>query len=104
VKILSFRGCRCLNNILISSPTREEYLKSLEEVLRRLKEANLRAKKLKCEFLVPSVSCLGNMIDGEGLYPLPGKVKAIQDAPTPKNITELKSYQGLLTYYGKNFT
>ena len=61
---------------------------------------NLRAKKSKCTFLVPSVSYLGYKIDGEGLHPLPEKVKAIQDAPTPRNSVKLKSYLGLLTYYG----
>ena len=35
------------------------------------------------------------------LYPLPEKVEAIHQAPTPKNVTELKSYLGLLTCYGK---
>ena len=29
------------------------------------------------------------------------KVKAIQDAPQPRSITELKSYLGLLTYYSR---
>ena len=29
------------------------------------------------------------------------KVKAIQDAPQPRNVTELKSYLGLLTYYSR---
>ena len=62
---------------------------------------NLHAKKSKCTFLVPSVSYLGYKIDGEGLHPLPEKVKSIQDAPTPRNSVKLKSYLGLLTYYGK---
>ena len=90
-----------IDDILISNPTEEEHLKSVEEVLERLQGANLHAKKPKCMFLVPSVSYLGYKIDGEGLHPLPEKVKAIQDAPTPQNSTELKSYLGLLTYYGK---
>ena len=50
---------------------------------------------------MPSVSYLGHQIDESGLHPLPHKVKAIREAPTPNNITELKSYLGLLTYYGK---
>ena len=89
------------DDILISSMTEEEHLKSVEEVLKRLQGVNLRAKKPKCTFLVPSVSYLGYKIDGEGLHPLPEKVKAIQEAPTPRNSVELKSYLGLLTYYGK---
>ena len=51
--------------------------------------------------MVPSVAYLGYVIDTDGLRPLPEKVEAIQQAPTPTNVAELKSYLGLLTYYGK---
>ncbi len=54
-----------LDDILISNQTQAEHLISLEEVLKRLKEANLRAKRSKCRFLAPSVSYLGYMFDGE---------------------------------------
>ena len=40
---------------------------------------------------------LGHKIDAQGLHPLPEKVRAIQEAPTPKNV----SYLGLLSYYSK---
>ena len=49
--------------------------------------------------MAPSVSYLGYVIDSQGLHPLPDKVKAIQEAPTPRNVTELKAYLGLLAYY-----
>ncbi len=52
-------------------------------------------------FMVPTVTFLGHWIDAKGLNPLADKVKAIEAAPIPTNITELKSYPGLLTYYGK---
>ena len=76
-------------------------MQSLEEVLKRLNQAGLRAKKNKCLFMASSVSYLGHKIDAEGLHPLPDKLEAIKSAPTPTNVTELKSYLGLLTYYGK---
>lgn len=44
---------------------------------------------------------LGYVIDAQGLRPHPDKVSAIQEAPTPLNVTQLKSYLGLLSYYGK---
>jgi hypothetical protein len=47
------------------------------------------------------VKYLGYKIDAEGLHPVEEKVKAIRDAPSPKNVTELKSYLGLLSYYGR---
>ena len=90
-----------LDDILITGPSSEDHLKSLEEVVKRLANAGLRVKKHKCCFMAPSVSYLGYVIDSKGLHPLPDKVQAIQDAPTPRNVQELKSYLGLLTYYGK---
>ena len=55
----------------------------------------------KCQFLMSSVSYLGHRIDAKGLHPLPDKIQAIMDAPDPQNVQELKSYLGLLSYYGK---
>ena len=45
---------------------------------------------------------LGHEIDAQGLHPVAEKVKAVQDAPTPRNVSELKSYLGLLSYYSPN--
>ena len=90
-----------LDDILVTGATETEHLNSLEEVLKRLEKYGLRARKSKCLFTVPSVSYLGHKIDAEGLYPLPDKLQAIKEAPTPRNVTDLKSYLGLLTYYGK---
>ncbi len=35
---------------------------------------------------------MGHVIDKEGIHPTNKKVQAIQNAPTPTNVTELKSY------------
>ena len=90
-----------LDDILVTGAMETEHLKSLEEVLKRLEKSGLRARKSKCLFMAPSVSYLGLKIDKEGLHPLPDKLQAVRDAPTPRNVTDLKSYLGLLTYYGK---
>ena len=44
---------------------------------------------------------LGHMIDAEGLHPLSEKITAIQSAPAPKNITQLKSLMGMLQFYNR---
>ena len=44
---------------------------------------------------------LGYKIDAQGLLSLPEKVKAIKDAPKPRNVSELKSCFGLLSYSWK---
>ena len=47
-----------------------------------------------------SVEYLGHKVDVDGLHPTTAKIKAVVDAPTPKNLSELKSCLGLLNYYG----
>ncbi len=42
---------------------------------------------------------LGLRVDYTGLHPLSNKVEALQKAPAPRNVTELKAYLGLLNYY-----
>ena len=90
-----------LDDILVSAPSEAEHLRRLEEVFARLEKSGLRARKSKCQFMVSEVSYLGHQIDAEGLHPLPNKVQAVVDAPSPCSVQELKAYLGLLTYYGK---
>ena len=52
-------------------------------------------------FLFPSVVYLGHKIDAQGLHPVVEKVEVVKKAPTPRNVTELKSYLGLLSYYSR---
>ena len=51
--------------------------------------------------MASQVIFLGYKIDAEGLHPLPDKVRAVENAPSPKNTAELKAYLGLLTYYSR---
>ena len=49
----------------------------------------------------PSLECLGHRVDKERFHPMAAKVKAIKDAPAPTNVTELKSFLGMVNFYGK---
>lgn len=44
---------------------------------------------------------LGHKISKEGLQPTEEKVRAIKNAPQPSNVTQLKSFLGLVNYYAK---
>ena len=44
------------------------------------------------------------MIDGEGLHPTEDKLKAIPDAPRPKDVTALKSFLRLIMFYSRFMT
>ena len=90
-----------LDDVLVTGPNKEEHLKNLDKVMDRLKSAGVTLKQLKCIFLAPSAEYLGHIIDKDGLHPAPENVRAIQDAPEPRNLSELKSFLGLIKYYCK---
>ena len=90
-----------LDDILIAGSTQKEHLQNLEEVLKRLQYHGIRAKVQKCAFNKDSVEYLGHVIDKTGLHTSTKKVKAVQEAPLPKNRKQLKSFLGLIHYYGK---
>lgn len=90
-----------LDDILISAPDMETHDERLEEVLKCLETHSVRVKAQKCEFFQNSVEYLGHKIDKDGLHPTKGKVDAIKNAPTPRNISAIRSFLGLVHYYGK---
>ena len=51
--------------------------------------------------MLPSVEYLGYHISGEGISPTKEKRRAIVDAPVPEDISQLKSFLGLVNYYAK---
>ena len=87
------------DDILVTGKDHKDHLQNLASVLQRLKEAGLALKKEKCVFAQPRVEYLGHIIDDKGLHPSPQKVKAVQAAPIPKNVTELQSLIGFVNYY-----
>ena len=90
-----------LDDILITGKSDEEHLKTVEGVLARLEKAGLRLKRSKCKFMLPSIEYLGHTISASGLQPTKEKVRAIVEAPAPHNVSQLKSFLGLLNYYAK---
>ena len=90
-----------LDDVLVTGKDDHEHLATLGMVLDRLEQAGLRLKKAKCQFMQHSVEYLGHVIDEQGLHPTTSRVRAIQEARAPGNVTELRSFLGLLTYYGK---
>ena len=90
-----------IDDIIITGSNAEEHLHNLEEVLKRLSHYGIRVKEEKCAFFRDKVEYLGHQISSEGLHTAPKKVEAIKTAPIPSNVQELRSFLGLLHYYGK---
>ena len=95
-------GVQCyLDDIIITGKTNSEHLSTLDKVLQRLEENGLKVNKEKCKFLQDSVEYLGHVISATGLHQAPSKVQAIVDMPTPRDVTQLRSFIGMVQYYSK---
>ena len=90
-----------IDDILVTGKTKDEHFRNLESAMTRLEEAGLRLRREKCAFLLPSVVYLGYKISAQGIQPTEEKVKAVQNAPSPRDVSQLKSFIGLVNYYGK---
>ena len=88
-------------DILVTGESDAIHLRNLASVLSRLESVGIRLKREKCEFMIPEVEYLGHRISAQGIQPVSGKVHAVREAPTPKDVSQLRSFLGMLNYYGK---
>lgn len=89
------------DDILISSSTTTEHLSTLKKVFDRLQKYNVHLNTEKCKYLETRVEFLGHMIDEEGSHPTQEKIDAINKINAPEDVTQLKSFLGILNYYAK---
>ena len=87
------------DDILIYSKTWEEHLQHIQEVLNILETESLYAKFSKCEFGLEEILYLGHKINAEGVSVDEEKIKVIKEWPRPKNLTQLRGFIGLCSYY-----
>ena len=88
-----------IDDILIYSKSRKEHEEHLKIVLELLREKSLYAKFSKCEFWLDSVSFLGNVVSKDGVIVDPSKIEAVKSWVRPTNVTEVRSFVGLASYY-----
>nr|GEV64612.1 putative reverse transcriptase domain-containing protein [Tanacetum cinerariifolium] len=87
-----------IDDILIYS-CNEEYANHLRIILELLRKEKLYAKFSKCDFWIRIVQFLGHLIDSQGLYVDPAKIKAVKNWTSPTTPTEVRQFLGLVGYY-----
>ena len=90
-----------LDDVVVFSKTYDEHLAQLSSVLAAIKKAGLRLKVNKCRFGETKLSMLGHIVDKDGVYPDPEKVRAVKDFPRPTDVRSTQSFIGLCSYYRK---
>ena len=88
-----------LDDILVVSRTFEEHIGHLREVFNRLRSAGLRLKPKKCLILRDEVPYLGHVISARGVRPDPSKTEKVRYFPVPHDVTSVRQFIGLASYY-----
>jgi hypothetical protein len=95
------------DDILVYSKDLNEHIYHLQCVLDVLRKEKLYVNLKKCSLCMEQVVFLGYVISTKGIEVDEEKVKAIKEWPTPKSITEVKSFHGFASFYWrfvKNFS
>ena len=88
-----------IDDILVYSKDRENHNTHLRVVLETLRKERLYAKLNKCKFWLNEVSFLGHIVSKEGIRVDPKKIEVVVEWKPPRNVTEVRSFLGLASYY-----
>lgn len=90
-----------INDIVITGKDEAEHLENLHTIFDKLREAGLKVRKDKCEFLQDRISCLRHIIDKNGIHVSKEKCRAIKDLKIPSNPKKVSAFISKITYYDK---
>ncbi|XP_011883681.1 PREDICTED: uncharacterized protein K02A2.6-like [Vollenhovia emeryi] len=90
-----------LDDIRVSGTNMQDHLVKLQQVFERLHKYNIRINFSKSQFLMNEIHYCGYVIDKNGLRKEADKVEAISKMRRPSDITELRSFLGMIHYYDR---
>ena len=90
-----------LDDIVVAGGNMEEHLHLLETVFKRLEQYGLTINKKKSVFFRRQIEFCGHVIDAQGLHKTTEKIQAIVESPKPMNVSQLRSFLGMVNYYRK---
>ena len=88
-----------IDDLLIFSPDQQSHLDHCRRVFTRLREEQLYVKGSKCVFGAPEVEFLGFLVGAHGIRSDPVKIEPIMKLPSPLNVTEVRSFLGMINYF-----
>ncbi len=83
-----------VHDVIIATAGVDEHTDRINEDLSCLREAGLKCKPSKSEFLKCSIRYLGRVVDKEGVRPDPDSVETVLQWRRPRNKRKLQSFLG----------
>ena len=85
-----------IDDLLVASDSPEQH-----QVLQCLSEHGVIINPSKCKFGVTELDFLGHRVSARGINPLPERVTAVKDFPTPTSLRKLCEFLGLVKFYDR---
>ncbi len=90
-----------LDDILIFSKDWSTHKEHVNEVCNIIRRHKLYCKKSKCQFGTSSIEFVGHVVSHNKVMMDPGKLKAVSQWPSPKNVRQLRQFLGFANFYRK---
>ena len=87
------------DDILIYNKTEAARYNHVREVLAVLQVNELYINLKKCSFLTDKLLFLGYVVSADGIHVDEDKVRAVREWPTPKTMSDVRSFHKLATFY-----
>ena len=95
-------GVLCVaDDIIVHGKNDEEHDKNLKKFLQRCEDKGIKLNQDKSEIKVNHMTFMGHKISEKGLEVDPEKIKAIEEFPAPKNVSELRTFLGMVNFISK---
>ena len=89
------------DDLVVHCSNKEEHDQRLEQVFKRLLDNGLTLNRDKCVLGDREITLLGHKLSEKGVDPGRDKVEAIVNASQPKDVSQVRSFLGLVNYCAK---
>ena len=83
-----------LDDVIIFSDSLESHIEDIKEIFTLIKNAGLKLKLNKCQFMKDTVNYLGHVISTNGIGPDATKIDKIANYKIPTSVDEVRSFLG----------
>lgn len=90
-----------MDDLIVFSKSEDDHVQHLRAVFDRIREFGLKLSHEKSKFGLREIRFLGHVVSRDGVRPDRDRVKAIQEAPLPKNARGIRRFLGMVNYYRK---